>query len=391
MPENTPRKPLAATPPMGWNSWNSFGSKVSAESVCQVADVLVKSGLKDCGYEYVVIDDCWSVKDRRDSHGNLVPNPERFPDGVKPVADYVHSLGFKFGIYSDAAEMTCASYPGSLGFEEQDAHLWASWGVDFLKYDYCYAPPDQATAIERYTRMGTALRNCGREILFSICEWGGRSPHLWGRQVGGHMWRSSGDIIDSWVDVQAGTWWGLGIDTIPDIAASVAEYAGPGGWNDMDMLVVGLSGSGHIPGKGASMTEYRTHMSLWSVVCSPLMIGCDVRAMSSEVAEILMNREVLAVNQDPLGQAARRIKKTGPLEVWRKRQSDGSLVLALLNRGSSLGEIKFTASEVGLLDDHRAVIRDLWKQEDIADFKHQNEFLVGPHATLLLKISAISD
>jgi alpha-galactosidase len=285
--------------------------------------------------------------------------------------------------------MTCASYPGSNGFEEQDARLWAGWGVDFLKYDYCFAPPDQATAIERYTRMGTAFKNCGREILFSICEWGGRSPHLWARQAGGHMWRSTGDVIDSWVDVQAGSWWGLGIDAIPDIAAGIAEYAGPGGWNDMDMLVVGLSGSSEqIPGKGASLIEYRTHMSLWSMVCSPLMIGCDVRKMTPEVAEILMNREVLAVNQDPLGIAARRIRKMGGLELWRKPLADGSLALALLNRGSNRAEIPFRAGEIGLLDGHKAVVRDLWKQEDIGDFKAENAYEVGPHATLLLKVSA---
>ena len=329
----------------------------------------LKSGLKDCGYEYVVIDDCWAVKDHRDSSGDLIPDPQRFPDGIKPVADAVHSLGLKFGIYSDAAEMTCAGYPGSFGFEEQDAHLWASWGVDFLKYDYCYAPPEQATAIQRYTRMGDALKNCGREILFSLCEWGGRSPHLWGRQAGGQMWRATGDVIDSWVNVRIGSWWGLGIDTVLDQAVNLHEYAGPGGWNDMDMLVVGLDGKGHVPGVGGSYLEYQTQVSMWSVLCSPLMIGCDIRAMSSATAGLLMNREVLAVNQDPLGRQAARIKKTGDLEIWRKPLADGSLALALLNRGSGGAEIRFTAGEIGLLDSTRGVIRDLWKQEDIADLQ----------------------
>ena len=165
---------------MGWNSWNKLGEKVSAAAIRETADAIVASGLKDCGYEYVVIDDCWSKKGGRDSHGNLVPDPAKFPDGILPLADYVHGLGLKIGIYSDAADQTCAHYPGSFGFEEEDAALWASWGIDFLKYDYCGAPEDQATAISRYAAMGAALRKTGREILFSLCEWGGRSPHLWG-------------------------------------------------------------------------------------------------------------------------------------------------------------------------------------------------------------------
>lgn len=380
------RKPLASTPPMGWNSWNMFGPRVSAQAVCEMADAIVASGLKDCGYEYVVIDDCWSIKGNRDANGDLIPDPQRFPNGMKEVADYVHSQGLKFGIYSDAAEMTCAGYPGSYGYEEQDAHLWASWGVDFLKYDYCYAPPDQASAIDRYTRMGSALRATGREILFSVCEWGGRSPHLWARQAGGHMWRATGDVIDSWVSVQHGGWWGLGIDPAIDIAVGLDEYAGPGGWNDMDMLVVGLGGKGQVPGSGATFTEYQTHMSMWSILCSPLMIGCDVRAMSAETVELLMNREVLAVNQDPLGRQARRIKQAGPLEIWKKPLSGGGLALALLNRGSSGQLIGFTAAEIGLLNDRKGVIRDLWKQADIADFTPAFSYAVPPHGTALLRI-----
>jgi alpha-galactosidase len=383
-----PQKILAATPPLGWNSWNIFGSRVSAQSVCEMADALVSSGLKDCGYEYIVIDDCWSVKDQRDAHGDLIPDPQRFPDGIQPVAEYVHSRGLKFGIYSDAGEMTCAGYPGSFGFEEQDAHLWAGWGVDYLKYDYCHAPPDQASAIERYTRMGSALKSCGRQILFSICEWGVRSPHLWGQKVGGQMWRATGDVVDSWTEVLTGTWWGLGIDAVIDLAANLYPYAGPGHWNDMDMLVIGLGGKGAVPGTGANFIEYQTQMSMWSVLCSPLMVGCDIRSLTPEVAGLLMNREVLAVNQDALGEQARRIHKEGPLEIWRKQLADGSLVLALLNRGSTGTQISFNAGQVGLLDDHKGVLRDLWKQEDVGDFQPVFSYPVMPHGTVLLKISA---
>jgi alpha-galactosidase len=180
-----------------------------------------------------------------------------------------------------------------------------TWGVDFLKYDYCFAPPDQATAIERYTRMGNALRGCGREILFSICEWGGRSPHLWARSVGGQMWRATGDVVDSWTNVLHGTWWGLGIDSAIELAANLHPYAGPGGWNDLDMLVVGVGGKGQVPGGGANPLEYQTQISMWSILCSPLMIGCDVRAMSPETARLLMNREVLASEPGSAGQASR--------------------------------------------------------------------------------------
>ncbi|HXQ37504.1 MAG TPA: glycoside hydrolase family 27 protein, partial [Anaerolineales bacterium] len=212
-------KPLASTPPMGWNSWNTFGYNVNEAVVRETADALVSSGLKDYGYNYIVIDDCWSVREGRDSNGDLIPDPEKFPNGIKALADYVHNLGFKIGIYSDAAEETCAGYPGSLGFEEQDAKLWASWEIDFLKYDYCHAPLfDQAIAIERYTRMGEALRSSGREFLFSLCEWGNQSPHLWGRKAGGHMWRVSGDVYDSWININLGSWQSMGIDVSIDVA-----------------------------------------------------------------------------------------------------------------------------------------------------------------------------
>lgn len=382
-------KQLASTPPMGWNSWNILGPKVDERSVCEMADTLVSSGLQACGYEYVVIDDCWTVKDHRDSHGDLIPDPERFPNGIKVVADYVHSHGLKFGIYSDAAEMTCGGYPGSFGFEEQDVQQWASWGVDFLKYDYCHAPVDQAAAIERYTRMGDALRSCGREILYSICEWGGRSPSLWARQAGGQMWRVTGDVIDSWVNARHNNWWGLGINTVLDSAVNLHEYAGPGGWNDMDMLVIGLSGRGAVHGSGASFYEYQTQMSMWTLLCSPLMIGSDLRSMSSETAQLLMNREILAVNQDALGRQAVRVKKMGDLEVWKKPLADGSLALALLNRGSSQQDIAIRAGEIGLLDSTKAVIRDLWKQEDVADLSQTISYEVFPHATAVLKISHV--
>ncbi len=382
-------KILAATPPMGWNSWNMFGSNIHEDSIRQTADALVSYGLQDCGYGYIVIDDCWSVKDGRDSHGNLVADPAKFPSGIKALADYVHDLGFKIGIYSDAAEKTCAGYPASYGFEEQDAALWASWGIDFLKYDYCNAPNEQEAAIDRYARMGDALRKTGREFLFSLCEWGGRSPHLWGPSVGGQMWRVSGDVFDSWINIWMASWntYGIGVDISLDIANDLHEYGGPGRWNDLDMLVVGLKGKGHISGGGMSFLEYQTHMSLWCMACSPLMIGCDVRAMDKETAGLLMNREVLAVNQDPMGKPAWRVKKLGTCDIWKKPLSDGSVAVALINRGSSGSDVTVQASDLGLLD-ARKQVRNLWTQQDIADFTWDLTQRVQPHETLLLKIQS---
>ena len=379
---------LASTPPMGWNSWNTFGHHINENVVRETADALVSSGLKDHGYEYVVIDDCWSIKDRRDGNGDLIADPEKFPNGIKALADYVHSKGLKIGIYSDAAEMTCAGYPGSLDFEEQDAKLWASWGIDFLKYDYCYAPLfDQAIAIERYTRMGEALRNSGREFLFSLCEWGNQSPHLWGRQVGGHMWRVSGDVFDSWVNIHMNGWHSIGIDVSIDIAQDVHAYGGPGGWNDLDMLVVGLQGKGQIGGNGMSFLEYQTHMSLWVIACSPLMIGCDVRKLDSVTASLLMNGKILAVNQDTLGIPARRVKQIGTCDIWTKPLVDSSVVVAVINRGSRAEDINLKARDIGLLDTSK-LARNLWAGQDIADFKAELSLTVKPHETILLNVSA---
>jgi alpha-galactosidase len=334
-----------------------------------------------------VIDDCWSIKDRRDGNGDLIADPQKFPNGIKALADYVHSKGLKIGIYSDAAEKTCANYPGSYGFEDQDAQLWASWEIDFLKYDYCHAPREQAEAIDRYARMGEALRQTGSEFLYSLCEWGFQAPHLWGRQVGGHMWRVSGDVFDSWVNVHINDWYGVGIDVSIDIAEEVHAHGGPGGWNDLDMLVVGLKGKGQIAGTGMSFLEYQTHMSLWSMACSPLMIGCDIRRLEPDTASLLMNPEVLAVNQDPLGIPAGRVKQIGRCDIWTKRLADSSLAVSVINRGSSLQELRLKARDIGLRDTPK-LARNLWTQQDVADFKADLPLEIKPHETILLKVSS---
>jgi alpha-galactosidase len=366
-----------------------FGSSFHEASIRETADAIVSSGLLDCGYDYLVIDDCWSVKSGRNGNGYLVPDPEKFPNGMKPLVDYVHSRGLKVGIYSDAADRTCAGYPGSYGFEAQDAAMWASWGMDFLKYDYCNAPTDQASAIKRYSVMNEALRKTGREFLFSICEWGNRNPQLWAKSVGGHMWRVSGDVFDSWVDfwVAAHKYYGIGVGTSLDIAACLDEYGGPSGWNDLDMLIVGLKGKGQVSGTGMSFIEYQTHMSIWCMACSPLMIGCDVRKLDTETTSLLMNREVLAVNQDALGKPARRIKLIGTCELWKKPLADGSVAIAVVNRGTTGTDVTLKAGDIGLLDKQK-LVRNLWLSQDIADFTTDLQVRVQPHETILLKVTS---
>jgi alpha-galactosidase len=376
---------LAATPSLGWNSWNQFGVKVDEAAVRGAAEALVKLGLRDLGYRYVVIDDGWSLGSR-DGNGDLAADPLRFPGGIKALADQVHALGLKLGIYSDAAEKTCGGFLGSLGHEDQDAAQWARWGLDFLKYDYCNAPADQATAIERYARMGAALKKTGRPFLYSLCEWGGRAPHLWGRQAGGHQWRVSGDLFDSWTDcyVDPPGWWAMGLDSQFDKAAALAPHGGPGGWNDLDMLVVGLKKGGHIGGGGLNALESRTHMTLFSLACSPLMIGCDLRSINDADLRLLDNPEVLAVNQDPLGRPGRRALRRGSLEAWTKPLADGSTAIALFNRGSQGADLSVGAAELGLLDGAKR-LRDLWTREEAGEFGATLVRRLLPHEGLLFR------
>jgi alpha-galactosidase len=237
--------------------------------------------------------------------------------------------------------------------------------------------------------MGEALRGAGREILYSLCEWGRRAPHLWGRSVGGQMWRVSGDVHDTWVNIRVPSGYASGLDVLIDIAHEVHAYGGPGGWNDLDMLIVGLKGKGQekIVGGGLSFVEYQTHMSVWCMACSPLMIGCDVRAMDAETASLLMNREVLAVNQDPLGVPGRRVRQVGQSEIWTRPLADGSVAVAALNRGSRPDEVTLRARDIGMLDVPK-LARNLWTQQDSADFKTELALKVMPHETVLLKVTA---
>ncbi|SDR77448.1 glycoside hydrolase family 27 protein [Actinopolymorpha singaporensis] len=336
---------LAPTPPMGWNNWNTTNDRpeFNEEMVLATADFFVSSGLRDAGYVYINLDDCWALPER-DRHGDLVPDPVRFPHGIAAVADYVHSKGLKFGIYTSAGSHTCSpvGFPGALDHEEQDALLFASYGVDYLKYDNCHN--EGRDAVQRYTRMRDALLATGRPIVYSICEWGQNSPWTWARGVG-HLWRTTGDIEDTWASMLA----------IAKQNLALAEYAGPGHWNDPDMLEVGNGGMNDV--------EYRSHFSLWAVMAAPLLIGSDLRTVTPQTMEILLNTEVIALDQDPLGVQGAPVRSEGGLHVLAKPLADGGRGVALFNETDQAARIVTTAAEVGLPAADGYQVRDLWAHE----------------------------
>ena len=373
---------LALSPPMGWNSWNSFGVKVDEEAIRATADFMVSTGLKDVGYSYIVIDDYWHGG--RDSNGNLFPDQKRFPSGIKALADYVHSKGLKFGIYSDAGTMTCGKMPGSYGFEGKDAKLFAEWGVDFLKYDYCFCPDytsannDYKMAIDRYKRMGDALKATGRPIIYSICEWGPRSPWLWGKEVGGHMWRTSYDVYDVW-EVARNVGSPVGVVTSLDVASNLDRFAGPGGWNDPDMLVVGLKNTGNIKGGGCTEIEYRSQMSMWCMIAAPLMIGCDISKMDETTKMILSNKDVIDIDQDPLGKQGFRVIKKDGFEAWKKPLANNKVAIALLNRNSTDKSVSASWKELELKPDAKYKIYDVWKHTIVENTHGAISAKLKPH------------
>lgn len=362
---------LAKTPPMGWNSWNKFGCDVSETLIREMADAMVSSGMKDAGYEYIVVDDCWQSD--RDAQGNIIPDPQRFPSGMKALADYVHAKGLKFGLYSDAGTLTCQKRPGSRGYEFQDARQYAAWGVDYLKYDWCSTGTQNAPA--SYTLMRDALLKTGRPIVFSMCEWGTSKPWLWAQDVG-NLWRTTGDIQDCW-DCKR-DWGGMGFVHILDLQVGLESYAGPGHWNDPDMLEVGNG--------GMTTTEYRAHFSLWCILAAPLMAGNDLRNMSPDIAEILMNKEVIAVDQDPLGLQGRRVRREGDFEVWVKQLSDGSRAVVLFNRSGTESQMSVSWIELGYPEYLPASVRDLWAKKDLGKMTGRFSATVPSHGVVMVKI-----
>lgn len=382
------------TPPMGFMTWNYFGLDINENIVKTVTDAMVETGLRDLGYNFIFIDDGW--QGGRDNKNNIIPDPVKFPSGMKSLVDYVHARGMKIGIYSDAAPLTCGGYTASLHFEEQDAKTFAEWGFDYLKYDYCGAPPDWETAIQRYTKMSEALRKSGREIALGICEWGDREPWLWGRKIGAQLWRISGDIRDKWKSVEIPKSiddlhrTGAGILDIVNINVPLASYAGPGGWNDPDMLIVGLYGkkgapSSDLGGSGCTDTEYQSQMSLWCLMASPLMISCDVRKMNDATRKILANAEAIAINQDRLGKQAERKINSDTWQVFVKPLANGDVALGVLNVSAVTENIEIDLKELGIFGKYRA--RDLWSQKRF-NFKNRLKLRVASHETKLLRLSS---
>jgi len=369
---------LAKTPPMGWNSWNKFACDISEKTIKEIADSMVSSGMRDAGYIYLVIDDCWQVD--RDSAGNIVADPKRFPSGMKSLGDYIHSKGLKFGIYSDAGTATCQGRPGSRGYEFQDARTYASWGVDYLKYDWCNHGKQNSES--SYTTMRDALYKAGRPVVFSICEWGTTKPWEWGKNVG-HLWRSTEDIINCF-DCK-NYWGGLGVMQIIDLFTEIGDYSGPGHWNDADMLEVG---NGVL-----TPFEERLHFSMWAMFSSPLMAGNDIRQMPKQTAGILTNREVIAIDQDKLGISAIRWMKYGDLEIWFKPLDRGDYAFCFINRGgqpvSFDQDLKTTIKKKYVIDGSYA-LRDLWKHEDCGSTKDNVKGTLAAHEVLLLRLTKTS-
>lgn len=366
---------LAKTPPMGWNSWNIFHGDINETKIKQIADAMVSSGMKDAGYVYLNLDDNWMANPARDSNKNLIADPKRFPSGMKALADYVHSKGLKLGVYGDHGSMTCMNIPqsGSYGYEDKDAKTYASWGVDYLKYDNCNIASGSIQKTD-YVNMQKALANCGRPIVFSICAWGYQD---WMPSTG-NLWRTTGDITDKWDN---GNNWFRGIINLVDENSKYASSAAPGAWNDPDMLEIGNG--------GCTTEEYRTQMSMWCMMASPLIAGNDIRTMSQATKDILLNKEVIAINQDPAGIQATKVKSQNGLDVWCKplgEKAGKTKAVALLNRNSSTANITVNWADIGLSGS--VTVRDLWAKANKGSFTGSYTASVPSHGTVVLRVSS---
>jgi len=364
---------LAARPPMGWNSWNHFRDKVDDASVRAQAEAMVSSGMRDAGYTYINIDDTWEGE--RDANGNIQTN-SKFPD-MKALADFVHSKGLKLGIYSSPGAKTCAKFEGSLGHELQDARTYAAWGIDYLKYDLCglrtemrAAPTPEAghkIMVDAYVKMRDALRSTGRPIVYSLCQYGDDAVWEWGPSVGGNLWRTTGDITDKYAKMAE-----IGFSQ-----AGLARFAGPGHWNDPDMLEVGNG--------GMSLDEYRTHMSLWAILAAPLLAGNNLSTMTPETIALLTNRDVIAVDQDSAGKQGDRVSAEGPIEIWTRPLADGSMAVGIFNRHPKPLTARVDFSALGFTGAVKA--KDLWQAKDLGSVSKPYTVTVPGHGVLLLRVS----
>lgn len=366
---------LALTPPMGWNSWNKFACDGINETVLRgVADAMVSSGMKAAGYEYIVIDDCWQIG--RDSIGNIIPDPKKFPSGIKALAGYIHSKGLKFGIYSCAGRLTCGGRPGSRGYEFQDARTYAGWGVDYLKLDWCNS--DGQTTKESYTLMRDALYAAKRPIVFSICEWGNSKPWDWAPGVG-HLWRTTGDIENQWGKVMArdGKVWGGSVIAILDMQNGLEKYAGPGHWNDPDMLEVGNG--------GLSPEEEKAHFSLWCMIAAPLIAGNDLSNMTKHTTEILTNKDVIAIDQDKLGKEGYKILDGLDFEIYQKPLENDDIAICLFNRSAKPMDVDVKWADYKITGDYK--LTNLWAHKAAGTTATSYKAKIASHDVVMLRLS----
>ncbi len=364
---------LALTPPMGWNSWNTFGVNINEDMIKETVDIMISSGMKDAGYEYIVIDDGWEALER-DTDGNLVPDPAKFPGGMKALGDYIHSKGLKFGIHNCAGTKTCSGFPGGRGHEFQDARLYASWGVDYLKYDWC--AHGTADSKETYKTMGDALYAAGRPVVYSLCEWGDTKPWLWAGDIG-HLWRTTGDITDCFNCQEV---YSLGLKPILELQVGLEKYAGPDQWNDPDMMEVG--------NPGFSLAESRAHFSLWCILAAPLMAGNDLRIMKPEILEILTNKEAIAIDQDSLGKQGYRFMDHPGKEIWVKELSGGDWAVCFFNDSDVEVPLQINWAHLSFLSGEYK-IHDIWNKKDLGTTKNQGKFKLASHDTILLRLSKL--
>jgi alpha-galactosidase len=376
---------LAPTPPMGWNSWNTFEVNINEQLVRQTADILVSSGMKDAGYTYLVLDDGWMAKQRDSVSGDLVPDPAKFPNGMKVLVDYVHAKGLKFGLYNCAGTKTCGGYPGSRGYEYQDARFYAKLGIDYLKYDWCNT--DGMTAKEAYGTMSNALKVAGKPIVFSLCEWGTYQPWEWAAPVG-HLWRTTGDIYPCFdCEFNHGTWSSWGVMRILDMRKDIRQYAGPDHWNDPDMMEVG---------NGMTAGEDRAHFAMWAMQAAPLIAGNDLRKMSKETKDILTNKEIIAVDQDAAGIQGFKHSMSDSVDTWLKPLQDGGWAVCFLNRSLKPKSIDTNWQTIVITDtvskrvfDPVTVVyrvRDLYRQQELGVTTKSLKALIPSHDVLMLRL-----
>jgi alpha-galactosidase len=357
---------LAPTPPMGWNSWNRFGVKIDENLVLETAEAMVASGMRDAGYRYLVLDDGWMAPER-DRNGDFVADPDKFPSGMKTLADRIHALRLRFGIYTDAGTKTCQDLPASLGYEFRDARRFAEWGVDYVKVDWCHTEGMGPRTL--YAKWAMALHAARRPMVLSICEWGRARPWEWAGTMG-HLWRTCWDIQPEWSSIV----------TILDRQAELHPFAGPDHWNDPDMLEVG---NGNL-----TPDQNRAHFALWCLLAAPLMAGNDLRTMTDETREILIAPEIVAIDQDPAGRQGRRIRRDGGIDVWlRVLGADGARAIAVLNRGSAAKEVRLSFEDLGVASDTHVRVRDPWQRADVGKARREVVIATSPDSATVRSVT----